>query len=101
MASRLERINQQRQEKLERLHTRGINPYPHRYHRSHTAQQAVALLEQQESSSQTEVAVATVAGRIMANRAFGKISFLDIHDSTGKMAAQRLQEPLIENEIKL
>ena len=54
MTARLDRITQQRRQKLDRIRDRGINPYPHSYHRSHTTQQAIALLEQQEASSQTE-----------------------------------------------
>jgi len=86
MTSRLERIVQQRLEKLNELRGRGVNPYPHRYHRSHTAQQAVALLERQEKGAQQgETSVVSVAGRIMANRPMGKISFLDLRDGSGKI----------------
>ena len=86
MTSRLEHIVQQRLEKLEGIRGRGINPYPHRYHRSHTTQQAIALLEQQEKGSkQAEAPVVSVAGRIMANRRMGKISFLDVRDGSGKI----------------
>jgi len=85
MASRLDRITKQRLQKLDRIRARGINPYPYNYHRSHTTQQAVALLKQQEDSSQAETPGANVAGRIMANRPMGKISFLDIRDSSGKV----------------
>ena len=85
MTSRLERIAQQRLEKLGRIRARGINPYPHGYHRSHTAGQAIALLKQHEDSGQTSAPVVDVAGRIMAKRLMGKSSFLDIHDSSGKI----------------
>ncbi len=85
MTSRLERIAQQRRQKLDRIRASGINPYPYNYHRSHTTQQAVALLKQQEDSGQTEAAVISLAGRIMANRPMGKISFLDIRDGSGKI----------------
>lgn len=85
MTSRLDRITQQRQQKLERLRARGINPYPYGYHRSHTTQQAVALLKQQEDSSQAETGVVNVAGRVMAHRPMGKVSFLDLRDGSGKI----------------
>jgi len=86
MTTRLDRITQQRRQKLDRIRARGVNPYPHSYHRSHTTRQAIALLEQQEASDQqTEAPAVSVAGRIMANRPMGKISFLDIHDSSGKI----------------
>ena len=85
MTSRLERIAQQRLEKLDRIRASGINPYPRSYHRSHTTQQAVALLKQQEDSGKPEAPVINIAGRIMANRPMGKTSFLDIRDSSGKI----------------
>ncbi|HEY82876.1 MAG TPA: lysine--tRNA ligase [Dehalococcoidia bacterium] len=84
MTTRLERITQQRQQKLERLRTHGIDPYPHRYPRSHTAQQAVALLKQKEEGSTREGRV-SVAGRIMAIRRMGKSTFADLRDGSGKI----------------
>ena len=84
MTSRLERIAQQRLKKLDRIRTRGIEPYPHRYHRSHTTREAVALLKRNEEGLTKEEEV-SVAGRIMANRPMGKISFLDIRDGSGKI----------------
>jgi len=84
MTSRLERIAQQRLEKLERIRARGINPYPHRYHRSHTTQQAIALLERKEAGL-TRRNKASVAGRISARRLMGKSTFVDIRDGSGKI----------------
>ena len=85
MTSRLERISQQRLEKLKRIRDRGINPYPPRYHRTHTAEQAVALLEQNEVAPKTDVISIDVAGRIMAIRSMGKSAFFDIRDGSGKI----------------
>ncbi|MFC1913095.1 lysine--tRNA ligase [Chloroflexota bacterium] len=84
MTSRLDQITQQRLDKLERIRARGIDPYPHRYQRSHTTKQAVVLLKQQEEGSAKTEAV-KVAGRIMAIRRMGKSAFLDIRDSSGKI----------------
>ena len=84
MTSRLDRITQQRLEKLERIRARGINPYPHRYYRSHTTEQAVALLKQKEEGL-TQAEEVSVAGRIMAIRRMGKSAFLDIRDGSGKI----------------
>ena len=85
MTSRLERIAQQRLEKLDRIRARGINPYPPRCQRSHTTQQAVALLKQQEESGKTETPVINIAGRVMAIRRMGKSAFADIRDGSGKI----------------
>lgn len=84
--ARLKHIAQQRLEKLERIRDRGINPYPHSYHRSHTAQEAVALFEHQEESPQAvPSSELSLAGRITASRFMGKIAFFDIRDGSGKI----------------
>ncbi len=101
MTTRLERITWQRQQKLEQLRARGINPYPNRYHRSHTTQQAVALLEKKEAGSTGQLKV-NVAGRITARRPMGKSAFFDIRDGSGKV--QLLFQDthrLGESELKL
>jgi len=84
MTTRLDRITQQRREKLERLRGNGINPYPHRYQRSHTTQETAYLLEQNEAGQAEEKQV-NVAGRIMAIRQMGKSAFADIRDGAGKI----------------
>lgn len=85
MSSRIDRITQQRLEKIEHLRASGINPYPYGYHRSHTTQQAVALLKQQVESGATEAVKVNIAGRITACRGFGKLCFYDLRDGTGKI----------------
>ena len=84
MTTRLEQIMQQRREKLARLRGHGIEPYPHRYQRSHTTEEAVALLERSESGQSEEKQV-SVAGRLMAIRKMGKSAFADIRDGAGKI----------------
>jgi lysyl-tRNA synthetase class 2 len=101
MTSRLDRIAQQRQQKLNRLRQRGINPYPYGYHRSHTTQQAIDLLKQQEGKSQTETPVVSLAGRIMANRPMGKTSFLDLRDGSGKIQLYFRKDLLGEESYKM
>ncbi|MCK4723129.1 MAG: lysine--tRNA ligase, partial [Dehalococcoidia bacterium] len=82
----MKHVAQQRLEKLERIRDRGINPYPHSYHRSHTAQEAVALVEHQEESPQAvPSSELSLAGRITASRFMGKIAFFDIRDGSGKI----------------
>jgi lysyl-tRNA synthetase class 2 len=81
MTSRLERITEQRLDSLSRIRARGIDPYPHSYHPSHTIREAITLFEQQGVGSQD----ISLAGRIMSKRSIGKMSFLDIRDSSGKI----------------
>ena len=100
MTSRLDRIAQKRREKLDRIRAQGIEPYPHRYHRSHTTQQAIALLIQKEEGLTKDEKVG-VAGRIMAIRRMGKSAFADIRDDSGKIQLlfqdiQRFDEELRE-----
>jgi len=81
MTSRLERITEQRVDSLSRIRARGIDPYPHCYHPSHTIREAITLFQQQEQSSQD----ISVAGRIVSRRSIGKMCFLDIRDSSAKV----------------
>ena len=84
MSTRLDRINQQRQQKLERLRARGINPYPSHYHCRHTAWEAIALLEEKEAGAKKSQKV-SIAGRLMAIRRMGKSAFADLRDRSGKI----------------
>ena len=81
MTSRLERITEQRLDSLSRIRARGMDPYPHSYHPSHTVREATALFELQGEKSQ-EI---SLAGRIMSRRSIGKMSFLDIRGGSGKI----------------
>lgn len=85
MSSRIERVAEQRLQKLERIRAMGIEPYPPRFQRTHTTGQAVELLVQQEQAGKTDTLTVTVAGRMMANRGMGRISFVDIQDGAGKI----------------
>jgi lysyl-tRNA synthetase class 2 len=100
MASRLDRIAKQRRQKLDRIRRRGIEPYPYGYHRSHTTEQALALLETQEKKSRAK-ATTSLAGRIMAHRPMGKISFLDLRDGSGKIQLCFYKDRLSEESLKL
>jgi lysyl-tRNA synthetase class 2 len=84
--SRLERIVEQRLEKLKKLQSQGINPYPNRYQRSHTNQEATALFTQHEKEPEFLATLELkLAGRITASRSMGKIAFMDIRDGSGKI----------------
>jgi lysyl-tRNA synthetase class 2 len=78
--SALEKV---RLQKLEELRAEGIEAYPTRAQRTHTSAQAIAEFEAAEKDNQ-EVK-ATLAGRIRAVRAMGKVSFAHIEDGAGKV----------------
>ncbi len=86
MADRKEAITEQRLEKLNKIRSRNIDPYPHRFPGTHTIQAAIALFQQQEGSNAESLKV-SVAGRIMAQRSMGKAAFIDLRDGTGKIQA--------------
>jgi len=77
-----------RKEKLARLREAGIDPYPPRFARTHTAAEALALLGEAE----LDPTPVSVAGRITAMRGMGKATFLDLRDGSGRIQAYLKQE---------
>src|SRR5512143_823298 len=76
----LEKIRLQKIEELRRL---GVEAYPARARRTHNSAEAIAAFEAAEQSGHK--VEATVAGRIRATRAMGKISFAHLEDGAGKL----------------
>ncbi|MCL4531476.1 MAG: OB-fold nucleic acid binding domain-containing protein, partial [Chloroflexi bacterium] len=72
-----------RLQKIEELRAAGVEPYPARARRTHTSAQAIAEFATAEKDGR-EVQ-ATLAGRIRATRAMGKISFAHIEDGAGRI----------------
>lgn len=87
---------QVRLEKLDRLRSKGIDPYPSNYQRTHLAKEAIALFESQEADDgdAPDPAAVSVAGRITALRGFGRASFVDLLDGSGKIQAMLRQNSL-------
>jgi lysyl-tRNA synthetase class 2 len=76
-------IEKIRLQKLEELRAEGIETYPTRAKRTHLSTEAISEFEANEAAG---VAVkATLAGRIRASRAMGKVSFAHIEDGAGKI----------------
>lgn len=74
-------INEIYLEKLKLWQSWNIDPYIHRYNRTHTAQEIMNQAAELEQSA-TPV---SIAGRLIAFRAHGKSCFSHILDSTGKI----------------
>ena len=72
-----------RLQKLEELRAEGVEAYPTRAKRTHLSTAAIAEFESKEANG-VEVK-ATLAGRIRASRAMGKVSFAHIEDGAGKI----------------
>ena len=74
-----------RKEKLQRIRGKGINPYPTKFHRTHTSKQAVDEFIKSETSETLIDNQISVAGRIMLRRMMGKASFTTIQDFSGRI----------------
>jgi lysyl-tRNA synthetase class 2 len=68
-----------RLEKLEALRAAGIEPYPTRSARDHTAAETLARFDELQG------ATITLAGRVMALNEMGKAAFLRIEDGSGRI----------------
>ena len=98
MTQRSKALAESRQDKLRKLRAQGIDPYPPRFHRTHTNREAMDWYQKAEASrgegyhSRKKL---TVAGRITALRDMGKAAFLDLRDGS-----QRLQVHLRSDILK-
>ena len=82
MPQRGDELLASRRAKLERLVDKGVDPFPARFHRTHTTAEALAAFADAPPDSALE---ATVAGRVTRMRRMGKASFMDIEDSAGRL----------------
>jgi lysyl-tRNA synthetase class 2 len=93
--SRYSRLELDRLRKIEQLREQGIDPFPARIERTHSVAQATELFTQCEIAldgknvpSQVRTEIVHVAGRVMARRGMGKMSFLDVRDGSGQIQIQ-------------
>lgn len=85
MSTKYSNLEQTRLEKLERLRSQGIEPYPNRAERTHTSQEAIQAFEATENDEAAEPVRATLAGRLRSMRPMGKITFAHIEDGDGRI----------------
>jgi lysyl-tRNA synthetase class 2 len=87
------RERDQRISKLEKLRELGVNPYPYRFDRTHSIEEAKAL--EKDPSGKEEV---SLAGRLMAVRGHGHTSFGNIKDETGSIQIY-IKDDLVEERF--
>ena len=89
MTTEYTNLEHNRLEKVERLRSQGIEPYPTRAERTHTSQQAIRLFEASEVAvapgGQPEPIRVALAGRLRSLRSMGKITFAHIEDGEGRI----------------
>jgi lysyl-tRNA synthetase class 2 len=97
MSSRRDEFYRQRRAKLARLRERGIDPYPPRYRRTHTAAEALRAFQAwQDAGAAPPAPDVRVAGRITAMRDMGGATFVDLRDGSGKLQAYLRRDVLGE-----
>ena len=80
--SSLEKV---RLEKVERLRTQGVEPYPTVAERTHTSLEALRAYEGVEAAGEPGGVTATLVGRLRSMRPMGKITFAHIEDGHGRI----------------
>ncbi|GAB4335669.1 MAG: lysine--tRNA ligase [Dehalococcoidia bacterium] len=79
-------LTAQRVAKLDRLRELGVDPYPARVRRSHSASEVRAMVEALPPGiGEPEASTVDVAGRVMALRKMGKATFADLQDGSGRI----------------
>ncbi|XP_023534158.1 lysine--tRNA ligase, chloroplastic/mitochondrial [Cucurbita pepo subsp. pepo] len=90
-----------RLKKVEELRSKGLEPYAYTWDRTHTASQLQELYKHlgngEESNSDTSSV--SIAGRIVARRAFGKLAFLTLRDDSGTIQLYCEKERLINDQF--
>jgi hypothetical protein len=82
-------LRQARLAKVEAMRKEGVEPYAYSYKPTHTAKELQDLYEGKlEGGEEDETANVAVAGRIMAKRVFGKLSFFTLQDESGTIQLQ-------------
>jgi lysyl-tRNA synthetase class 2 len=86
-------LRQVRIDKLARLEEAGVVPYPDRFERTHTLEQAARLPEGTEGLR--------LAGRMIAVRTFGKLTFAHLQDFGGRLQIALRRSELDEKSWRL
>lgn len=70
---------------MQELRTKGLDAYAYKWERTHTANQLQEIYKNlgngEELTSESDHV--SIAGRIVARRAFGKLAFLTLRDDSG------------------
>lgn len=80
----LDKLKEERAKKLSNIKNLGIDPYPSKSEKKHTISEAREMMGEQVK----------IAGRIRSHRPHGKITFMDLEDSTGKIQLFFLEQEL-------
>lgn len=92
----------EKQKKLQTLKDAGIDPFPHNFLKTHTAQEVLDKHNTIETGESLKETSFVLAGRVMTKRNMGKAAFFNIQDDSGKIQIYlRINELEPTNSINL
>ncbi|CAI8606716.1 unnamed protein product [Vicia faba] len=97
-----EAIRAIRLKKVEEIKSKGLNPYAYEWNKTHSAQQLQDIYKDLENGEETnsENDHVSIAGRIIARRAFGKLAFLTLRDDSGTIQLYCEKERLVDDQFE-
>lgn len=100
-----EELNDQmlvRREKMESLQSEGVDPFGHRFERTHTSAELHELFDQRTKEELNEMNLsASVAGRMMTKRGKGKAGFAHLQDREGQIQIYVRKDEVGEEQYEL
>ncbi len=105
MAEIIEELNDQmkvRREKMEALREAGIDPFGHRFVRTHNSAELHAEYDENTKEELQEKDLhATIAGRLMTKRGKGKVGFAHLQDREGQIQIYVRKDEVGEENYKI
>ncbi|GJN34730.1 hypothetical protein PR202_gb23421 [Eleusine coracana subsp. coracana] len=85
---------------VEELRGKGYEPYAYKWDRTHTTKELQEEYNYLENGEVCEEAAVSIAGRIVARRAFGKLVFMTVRDDTGTIQLYCEKDSLSEDQFE-
>ncbi|CAL5195296.1 unnamed protein product [Lathyrus oleraceus] len=97
-----EAIRAIRLKKVEEIKSKGLNPYAYEWNKTHSAKQLQDIYKDLANGEETnsENDHVSIAGRIIARRAFGKLAFLTLRDDSGTIQLYCEKERLVDEQFE-
>ncbi|KAF9686518.1 hypothetical protein SADUNF_Sadunf03G0166900 [Salix dunnii] len=91
-----------RLKKVEELRSKGLEPYAYNWDRTHTADHLQEIYKHLANGEESNVEsdLVSIAGRIVARRAFGKLAFLTLRDDSGTIQLYCEKERLLNDQFE-
>ncbi|GAA0145260.1 aminoacyl-tRNA synthetase [Lithospermum erythrorhizon] len=88
--------------KVQELRTKGVEPYAYHWDRTHTTNELQETYKDLKNGEEAtgENNYVSIAGRVVARRAFGKLAFLTLRDESGPIQLYCEKERLENNQFE-